>query len=69
MGHVCDLEENRYTQVPIVTGTLAEIVLIICYYYQEKVKALGSTTEFDALSVQGIFELDCNKYGCMLPRE
>lgn len=45
------LEENRYTQVPTVAGTLAEVVLIIRYYYQERVKVLGNATEFDALSV------------------
>lgn len=69
VGHVCDLEENRFTQIPTVTGTLAEVVLIICYYYQERVKALGNATELEALSIQGVFKLNDDNYGCMLLRE
>jgi hypothetical protein len=69
VGHVCDLEQNRFTQIPTVAGTLAEVVLIICYYYQERLKALGNATEFEALIVQGTFKLNDNNYGCMLLRE
>ncbi|KAF1351453.1 hypothetical protein EJ07DRAFT_159380 [Lizonia empirigonia] len=67
---VCGQDTERFAQIPITAdGTLAEICISICHYYDQRLCSLANGEDYQSLELRGIFKIDDTCYGCIVSKD